>query len=315
MKKRFLFYFLMTFGFTSCLIADDIFKPEDEYRDPIDIVVKDSVRAYLLRNIRPDESYLNYGFGDLRVIVPWEVSEYAKWSGRKGNVNFDQKKVAGKIEELDSIIDQKNLQRTLEIDHVFSTRRKGDSLGEVNKMKFYLNEDFEVKDFDLGYHLVLTEKRERAFANFYYESPLIRGYSYDESKRLNESFYKHFKQKLDSLSTIKERENFLNHTIIICENMMQERAFDQQAIAETLVKEYLKSGSDKVSGYQPKAFSELYQINEVGSLSGYYLFHTFSFEISEGMDSMSVYIKFSPHYEIKSIFETQQEFEAKTIFD
>ena len=312
MRKRILFYIFFVSGLTSCLIADDFFKPEAPYKDPLDIVVKDSVRSYILQSINKDESYLNYGFGELKVLVPSEIANYEKWSKREGDVNFDQKKVAQKKYELDSIIKFKKLERTLTIEHVFSVRGLNDSLGEVNRINFLLNEDFEVKDFQPKYALNLSEKEEEVFANFYYETPLLKGYSPQEAKTLNDSFYSFFKNRLDSLPSMRGRENFLNHVIDICAVVMVHKTFDQQAISERLVKQYFSQGEHEVSGYTPLRFSDLYQINQEGELQGYYLFHTFNFKIDEAVDSMNVYVKFSPYYEIESVFETDQDFESKT---
>lgn len=311
MKIRILAYLMLVLGGTSCFIADDYFKVEEEPQVPMEWVVKDSVTAYVKRRMAHTQTYLNYGFGDVVVREPAALSNLNKWQSRLGNPNYDQVQTCEEIEKNEAIVKERNLQRTIEIEHVFSLRKPGAKNSEVNRIKFLLDENFNVTGLDPVYYATLSEAEEEVFANFFYESPLIKGYTYEESEQLSQSFYQFYKDHLNGLPTIKARSAFLKHALGVFEDVLKYKAFDQQRVAELMATNYLKSSEQSITAYESVNFSPLYQINESDQLIGYYFFHTFRFENQEAKDSMQVYVKFTPYYEVVSVFETDQNYAPK----
>jgi len=306
MRKRILACLVLLGVLSGCMFADDYFKPSSAPQVPLDLIVKDSIKSYISKNSALDQEYLNYGFGKLSIQVPSALVKYEKWHKRLGDVNFDQVEVQANTQLYDSIVKADKLERTLIMTHDFSLRTTDDSLGELNKVKFYLDENFQVKSLTPIYNLQLSEREEEVFANFYYETPLIKGSSYDHIKSLNTTFYSHFKLRLDSLETNYERKKFLSHILLICEDVLSNREFDQQRIAELVTTNYLERNEQGIERYEAIDFSELFEIKVDDQLEGYYILHTFSFG-EDIRDSMNVYVKFTPYFEVASVFETTEQ--------
>ena len=306
MRKRILICIVLLAGLTSCMLADNYYDQKRIPEIPLDQKVQESIKSYIKENINSTDQYLNYDFGKLSIHVPAELQELEKWKSRRGNVNYDQKHVNQQVSRYDSLVSNYNLQRTLKMNHVFSVRHSEDSLGELSKVEFHLDENFKVDNMIPSYNLQLTEDQEEVFANFFYETPLLKGYTYDQSRSLNKKFYAHFKDRLAELPTIKEREDFLNHAIMVWGEVIKNRAFNQQDIAELMAQNYLKHPSQNILSYQSVRFSELYEIRSEEVLEGYYFFHAFKFDVDTLTDSMNVYIKFSPYYEVDAVFETKE---------
>ena len=293
----------------SCFIADPLFEEPEPMLDPMEFVVKDSIAAYVKRMKASNEVYLNYGFEPLKIEMPKSIAEKKKWEEKMGDATVDQTIVKQKIHYYDSIVKANHLQRKITQIHTFSLRSNNDVLGNVMKLNFILSEDFSVIDMKPIYALELTNQEEKVFANYYYDSPIIAGYTYEESRKLSYDFYQYFTDHLNQLNTSFERSDFLKHMVTIFGVTMKERAFNIQNVCESLTSEYIVEEFSDTIGYKVVDFSPVYEINSESETIGYYVLHKFSYFGNLDVDTMTVYVKFSPYYELKKLYETEQEYE------
>ena len=305
------FLFALTFTLPSCFIANDLFLEEEEPKLslPLEVVVKDSVYRYIQSKKGINQKYLSYGYEPLKVIVPKEVKNKEMWESRKDVLGFDQEEVNNKIAYYDSIVKTKKLSRKISIEHTFSLRERGDSLLDLQSINFILSNQLEVIDFIPRYQINLDVEEEKAFAKFYYESPIIKAYTYSESQSLSKNFYSFFKDEWNVKKSNIERGAFLEHIVDVVKLVQSENEFDIQSVSQTLLVDYMKKNRSDIIGYEPIDFSPLYEINEDEKLEGYYFFHTFNFQNNDKTEPLSVYVKFNRFYEVEKIIETNESYQ------
>ncbi|MFD1551874.1 hypothetical protein DNU06_01755 [Putridiphycobacter roseus] len=293
----------------SCFVADSIFEEPQTVLDPMEFVVKDSISAYVKRMKSEDEVYLNYGFEPLKVVVPKSIAEQKSWKSKLGDPTFDQVEAAQQFHYYDSLVKKNNLKRKITQVHTFSLRGDDRKVSNLMKVNFVLSEDFSVVDIIPIYEIDLTNDEEKVFANYYYESPIIAGYTYEESKKLSYDFYQYFENYLNQLGTSFEKSKFVKHMVTVFGYTMKDRAFNVQNVCESLTRNYIVAEFSDTIGYQSTNFSSVYEIKADEKLIGYYLLHQFSYNGDLDTDSMTVYVRFTPYYEVDKLYETDQDYE------
>jgi hypothetical protein len=222
---------------------------------------------------------------------------------------YDQIEVAKKIKELDSIRIVQNLKRQISINHVFSINDRRDSTVNLQNVNFILSNELEVIDYVPLYQIEISENEERLFAKFFFKSPILKAYSYEESRRLSTTFYTYFEEEWLKKDNALDRSYFLKHILQIIELVDMTNEFDVQLVAEQVLISHMRTNRSDIVNYKPIDFSQLYEINENETLTGYYFFHTFNYQIDDQTEQMSVYVKFNPFYEVERIVESNQEYD------
>lgn len=294
----------------SCFVADDLFLEEEEVLPlPFEVIVKDSVYFYIKANKALDQKYLSYGYDPLKIIVPKTLKDLELWKGRQNSPDYNQVEVSKAIAELDSIRVAKNLKRQITINHVFSINDQKDSVVNLQKVNFILSNELEVVDYVPLYQIEVSEKQEGLFAKFHFKSPILKAYSYEESRNLSNAFYDYFEEEWLKKDNALDRSYFLKHILQIMELVDMSNEFDVQFIAEQVLISHMRLNRSDIVNYKPIDFSQLYEINEDETLTGYYFFHTFNYQIDDQIEQMSVYVKFNPFYEVERIVESNQEYD------
>lgn len=306
MINRPLFYVILVLVLQSCFVADDIFLEEIEPKKSLTEVVEDSVEAYIRRNALPSQDYLYYKFDNFKVIVPQELASYELWQKRIGDKYYNQERVKSKISYYDSIVNANDSKRSMKIDHIFSLRNKKDSLGELSNITFSLNHEVVVQSLKPIFYVEISDDEEKAFAKYHYKAPIIKAYSYEESKEKSNALYSFFEKKLNSIESFNEKNDFLKHTLKVISLIMVDNEFDQQLITESIAQDYFITKRTDIENYKTIDFSDLFQIKDGEDLKGYYFYHNFSYEYLEKIDTMQLYIRFDPYYEVESVFEVAQ---------
>ena len=311
MKSYLILLLLVLTALPSCFVVDTLLEEDEpQLTLPFEVIVKDSIYHYIQRGKSRDQKYLSYGYEPLKIIVPQTLKDIELWESRRGQSSFNQQMVEQKIAILDSIRRAQNLKRKISQEHIFSLNNRKDAFTDVQRVIFTLSNELNVIDLKPVYQVQLTTNQERLFAKFFYETPIIKAYSYTESQKLSKSFYQYFKDELNRKDNIFDRNNFLMHIIRVLESVSVDNTFNVQTVAQASLMDYMTKKRADIVGYTPKDFSALYEINEDDNLIGYYFFHTFMYEIDDNVEVMSIYVKFNPFYEVKRITETDQDYDV-----
>jgi len=311
MKSLSLFFLLALFCLQSCFVADSLLlEDEPQLALPFDVIVKDSVYFFIQNNKKPDERYLSYGYEPLKIIVPQIIKDKEKWESRRGVSGYDPAIVEQNIAEKDSIIKQNNVMKKIIIDHTFSLSDKNESSASLQKVNFVLSNELNVIEYNPYYQTYLTEEEERIFAKFLYETPILKAYSYSESRSLSESFYEFFKEEWNQKNNSLDKSAFLNHILLVVKVVDEVNEFDVQRVAQASLENHIKTKRTDIDGYVSVDFSPLYEISEADTLAGYYFFHTFNYQNDKQAEEMSVYVKFNTFYQVERIVETSEDYDV-----
>ncbi|MFK8037764.1 MAG: hypothetical protein AB8B74_05700 [Crocinitomicaceae bacterium] len=295
----------------SCFVVDGMLeegKPNPVL--PLDIVVKDSIYHYIQTQKDDTQKYLSFGYKPMKIIVPQTIKDLEKWKSRKGQAEFDQGLVDKKIKYFDTIVESKKLSRKISTEHLFSLREKGDTLAELQLVNFILSNEINVVDYQPIYRVELTTEEEKIFAKFYYQRPIIKAYSYEESQKLSKEFYNYFKTEWESKENSLDKSLFLKHIINVVTIVDRVNEVDVQSITENTLFKYMEDKRPDINMYNVIDFSPLYQISETKEDEGFYFFHTFNFENEGRTDEMTIYVKFNSFYEVERIVETNQSYDV-----
>jgi len=297
--KKFHFISILCFSsLSSCFIADSIFLDLEPKKESLDSKIEKEITSYILKNSE-DYIYKNYGFSELIIKKPAEMVVLDELK-RKQTLDSTQIQINQQIETLDSIIKVKNIRYTLEMDHVYSLKNKLTNITELFETKFTLADSINVTSLKPLLNLKLSEEDLVIFENYFYEFPIFVSGHYSESKALSIEFYNYFKQHQDQLIGVKQKSNFLAHTIKLCKDVKVDGVFDQTYFLLKLADNKIRSDST-ISNYKSIEYSPLFETIIDETLVNYYFFHRFINSNNNTLDTSSVYVEFSPYYELKSI--------------
>jgi len=298
MTKIYFISIISTLSLNSCFIADEMFLDNESNKEYLSSKVEKEVSKYIKEN---SENYIykNYGFSELIIKKPAELVVLDSLK-RKQAIDSNQHIVNKQIKTIDSIIKTQNIRYSLEIDHEYSLKNKLTKTIELFETRFTLADSIKVNKIKPLLNLKLTDTDVTLFEAYFYETPIFLAGTYPESKTLSSEFYNLFKQHQEELIDIKQKSNFLKHSLDICKDIKEDGTFDQSY--------YLLKSADRqirldstIINYKPIEYSPLFEtiINE--RLVNYYFFHSFICRTAGFSDTLSVHIEFSPNYELRSI--------------
>ena len=105
------------------------------------------------------------------------------------------------------------------MDHAYSLTNKLTKIIELFETKFTLEDSINVAFLKPLLNLKLSEEDVVIFENYFYEFPIFLSGDYSESKALSVEFYNYFKQHQDQLVGVKQKSDFLAHTIKLCRDV------------------------------------------------------------------------------------------------
>jgi len=298
MKKTYYSSLILFFSISSCFIADDLFLEKESSKESLGTKVENQISKYITDN-SDNYIYKNYGFSELIIKKPAELIVLDDLK-RKQALDSNQTTVNQQIKILDSIIKTKNIRYSLEMDHEYSLKNKQTKIIELFETKFKLADSINVSSITPLLNLKLTDENVVIFENYFYETPIFSSGTYSESKALSIEFYDFLKQHQDQLIGVKQKSNFLEHTLAICSDIKEEGLFDQTYYLLKLADKKIQSDSTILDS-KPIEYSPLFEtiINE--KLVNYYFFYSFINTKANNSDTLSVYIEFSPYYELRHI--------------
>lgn len=309
--SQFLFLVLIIFGFNSCFIADDAFGEPKEPKLSLKQKTQSTISNYV-KEKSVGFGYYKYGFSELIIHKPKQIILLDNLKKDRTNKNLDQVELEKKINKLEKEVSEKKLRYTLEMDHIYSLTNKETGNIELYESRFIVADSLKVKDVTLLMNIKMDDDKESIFADYFYETTIFLSGDYTQSKSLSREFYSFFKKHQDELVTVKEKSQFLEHTLWLCQEVKNLGLFNQSSVLEKLTVNRFNSTKEVVD-YESIKFSTLYEINEGEKLKGYYFFHKFSHLINDEDEIAAVYISFSPYYEITEILQVEKPY--KQYFD
>lgn len=298
MKRVFLFTLLSAFGLSSCLIADNMFLEYSPQEESLNSKVEKEITTYLIQNTE-NYIYKSYGFSELIIKKPAELVALDDLK-RKHQLDTTRIDLKQQITKLDSIIKSNNIRYSLEIDHEYSLKNKTTKIIELFETKFKLADSIKISDIKPLLNLKLSDEDVVIFENYFYETPIISSGTYAESKALSVEFYNHFKQRQNNLIGSKQKSNFLKHTLNLCKDVKVDGTFDQSYFLLKTADKKMRTDTT-LSNYKSIEYSPLFETIIDKKVVNYYFFHSFMSTKENYPDTLSVYIEFSPYYELRMI--------------
>lgn len=295
------------FVLNSCFIVDQVIYDKQEYSENLSKKVKETIRAYIKTEFE-NQKYYQYGFTDLIIHKPIELSKLDSLKKVKPTSKTHQTEITEKINTIEKKIEQEKISYWFEMDHVFSIQSKNKNKVELYETTFYVNDTFYVKKIQPLVFLELTNQEESVYSIFFYETPIFKSESYYVSQDLSSQFYRYFKSELNRREGRKVKSEFLKHVLWICNEVQIKGEFNQKEILIKLTKNYFLK-NEKITNYIPLKFSELFEIKEEGMLKNYYFFHKFSHSKKDSIVKNAVYVEFSPYYELSDVYLLEQPIE------
>ena len=186
--------------------------------------------------------------------------------------------------------------------HLFSLA--SDSTGlSILEIDYTLNDQLQVIDIHPKIVLTLPLDYVKVTDYFMQEYTIFNAPTYEEAKNLSIQFYNFFKEKMETYPIVSTKSDFLHHTLDICKIVQDQRVFDQNYIAQSVLKSYVVKNRTDIIDYRALEFSPLYETNKDDSLVGYYFFHKFMGSYRDVLDTNVVLVEFSPYYQVDKIFQ------------
>ncbi len=305
--------FLTSTLLQSCFIADEFFTKE--VKEPVKLDLQTTAEKNIRQKIQStlkDETYTPYGFSELTIIKPLEIQNLESLEARLRQNKGDTILIR-KIEENKTYIKENKIERMAELDHFFTIISNEETI-DVMEIKYILNDTLAVKTMSPKIILSVPVSYQLILEYYFNEHTIIIAQTYAEGKRLSKTFYRFFKDQLETFETVEDKSNFLEHTLAICKLVKLKGNFDQDFIVQTLLKLYMGEEREDIEEYEPLKFSELYETknNKDNSVVGYYFFHKFIGKFDNQKDTNVVLVEFSPYYEVDQIFQLEGSFESYT---
>ena len=186
------------------------------------------------------------------------------------------------------------------MDHVYSLKNTKSGEIELFETQFTLADSIKVKTFDPILNIKLPIDDVTIFEDYFYERPIFLSGTYSENKDLSIQFYDFIKQHKNELNSIKKKSDFLTHSLKLCKEIKKDGVFDQTYFLLKTADKVISNDST-ILNYKSIAYSPLFEIIVNETLVNYYFFHSFLNSKNGISDTSSVYIEFSPYYELRSI--------------
>jgi hypothetical protein len=296
-----------------CFITDQLFVEEEEGTEEINIQAKaeQNVTAEIKSEIGKDE-YTPYGFSQLKVIKPLEIVQLEEMELQL-RLHPKDSALITKIQKQKEFITTNKIERTAELSHFFTLIT--DTLNiNILEAKYTLNDTLGVVKMEPEIALTVPKSYQLMIDYYFNEYTIIIARTYTEGKQLSRSFYRFFKEQLETYKRVDEKSKFLKHTLDICTMVKFKGNFDQEYIVQKVIEKFIKKERKDIKDYTPLAYSTLFETknNTDNSVVGYYFFHKFMGNYADKKDTNVVLVEFSPYYQVDQIFQLDGTFESYT---
>jgi len=306
MKKIIVLSFILPLILSSCYIADNMLLESQSTKEPLNLKVEKEISNYIKENAE-NYIYKNYGFSELIIKKPAELIVLDDLK-RKQAFDSTQVNIKTQILEVESIIKAKNLKYSLEMDHEYALRNKKTGEIELFETKFTLADSLKVKNIKPLLNITLLIDDVAIFENYFYETPIFLSGTYLENRNLSSQFYNFLKEHQNELTTIKEKSDFLIHSLNLCKEIKKDGTFDQSYYLLKLADKEIRSDST-ILNYKSIEYSGLFETIVNEKITNYHYYHSFKNSTSGVADTALVYIEFSPYYELRSISTPSNTYE------
>ena len=305
--------FIVSSFLHGCFITDQLFVEQEEPIEEINIQAKaeQNVSAEILSEIGKDE-YTPYGFSQLKVIKPLELVQLEEME-LKLRLHPKDSALMTKIQKQKEFIKKNRIERAAELSHFFTLIT--DTLNiNIVEAKYTLNDTLAVLDMEPEIVLTVPKSYQLMIDYYFNEYTIIIAKTYTEGKKMSRSFYRFFKDQLETYDRVDEKSNFLKHILDICTMVKFKGDFDQEYIVQKVLEKFIKKERQDIKDYAPLAYSTLFETknNADNSVVGYYFFHKFIGNYADQKDSNVVLVEFSPYYQVDQIFQLDSTFESYT---
>jgi hypothetical protein len=293
-----------------CFVANQFFVPEPE--ETIDLQTQAELNA--AENTKAslkNEIYKPYGFSSLKIKKPIALLELEQLESELALSPGDTT-LMRKVAEKKTYIKTRRIERTANFDHFFTLANDSTEMLSILEVNYSFNDTMAVKKMIPKIFLELPNSYELMIDYYFNEYTIFIAQTYAEGKKMSRTFYRFFKDQLETYETIERKSAFLKHTLEICRLVKLTGKFDQDFIVQSLFQTHLSEKRTDITDYDPLDFSDLYETknNANDSIVGYYFFHKFSGNYADQKDTNVVLVEFSPHYEVGQIFQLENPFES-----
>lgn len=311
--RTFLGLLILASSLQGCFIADELFEEEEQASDQLDLqaTAEKNISKEIQSEIGEDK-YTPYGFSQLKVIKPLE---FVKLEDMELQLRLHPKDstLMDSIQKQKDFIRKNKIERTAEMSHFFTLITDTTNIN-ILEAKYTLNDTLGVMKMDPEIVLSVPKKYQLMIDYYFNEYTIIIARSYTEGKQLSKSFYRFFKDQLETYKRVDQKSAFLKHTLDICTMVKFKGNFDQDYIVQTVLQKFIKNERKDIQNYAPLKYSTLYETknNADDSVVGYYFFHKFIGNYAEQKDTNVVLVEFSPYYQVEQIFQLDDTFESYT---
>jgi hypothetical protein len=311
--RDFLGLFAVAFCLQGCFIADELFleEPEGSTRLNLQAEAEQSIIKKIQSELGENE-YTPYGFSQLKVIKPLPIVELEEMELQQ-RLHPKDTALMSAIKTQKQIIRDNKIERTAQLSHFFTLVSDTVNIN-VLEAKYTLNDTLAVKKVEPEIVLTVPKKYQLMIDYYFNEYTIIIARSYTEGKLLSKSFYRFFKDQLETYTTVSQKSAFLKHTLDICTMVKYKGNFDQQHIVKNVLQKFVKDERKDIQNYTPLKSSTLYETknNNDNSVVGYYFFHKFIGNFADQKDTNVVLVEFSPYYQVDQIFQLDGSYESYT---
>lgn len=296
----------------SCFITDVFFAEEEqEEADQIDLQSKaeENVTKKILLEIEDDE-YTPYGFSQLKVNKPLELVQLEELE-LQSRLHPQDTTLRMKIKNQKDFIRKNKIERTAELSHFFTLIT--DTLNiNVLEAKYILNDTLGIIKMNPEIALTVPKSYQLMIDYYFNEYTIIIARTYTQGKQLSRSFYRFFKDQLETYDRVDQKSTFLKHTLDICTMVKFKGDFDQEYIVQTVLQRFIRNDRKDIKDYTPLKYSTLLETknNTDNKVIGYYFFHKFIGNFADQKDTNVVLVEFSPHYQVDQIFQLDDTYES-----
>lgn len=294
----------------ACTITDDLFLEREDPPINLQHTAELNVVKFIKTQLDSNEVYKPFGFTSLKIVKPLAFSQLEELEQELKSDPTDSL-IIRQINAKKAYIKEEQLERSANLDHVFTITSDTSSIS-ILELNYKLNDTLGVIDWMPKIALNVPTSYSLIIEYFFKEHTIFIAPTYNEGRALSQSFYRFFKEHLETYKSIDEKSAFLKHTLNVCLELKALGQFNQNKITQALFQRHIRENRTELKEYIPIEFSDLYETknNSDSSLVGYYFFHKFSGNYSNQIDTNLVLVEFSPYYEVGKIFQLEGTMES-----
>lgn len=238
----------LSFLFTACFVVEPVPSEYDKKKDIYTqktAQAKDSIKAYITKNIASKRIYKAYDYSELYELKPKDIEEYENLIIEKNRLPLLENTYHGQLEqrekELNELIAKKKqyikenkIYTSYEMGHIFSLKEPDSTI--VTEQIFYFYPNFSVKDLNVNYYLKLDNIELLNYERFIYNSSLFNSFDSYTDEKNDAIFYNNLKTELDKHI---DKNMFLKHIITLTGIAYNQEYLEANYTCKELVRKYL----------------------------------------------------------------------------